>query len=114
MRNSKVIVNLTDLTKTSGLRLLAGRDNGEEAKIHFNLSEGEYSLENTLVIIDEGEVVVSNSYFLGMLEDLFHKYETKVELIKHIEFNQLSITNQKELLRGINRAYSKAINAMSH
>lgn len=104
-------IMIIDLAKyTADRRLLSGRDNGRAVWIQLNQPQFDPSIK--IVIKNDGEAFITNSYFLGMLSDIFRHYTDKKVLLDHIDFKELNDTNQKELLRGINRGFSEAINGM--
>ena len=104
-----MIIDLQIYTKQR--RLLSGRENGIEAYKQLMLEELAHN--GSLEIKNDGSAIITNSYFLGMLSGIFRKFDTKQDLLDHIDYNALSDSNKKELLRAINRGFSKAINAMS-
>ena len=108
-----MVIDFSKVSKSSDLRLLSGRDNGVEARKLFHVTINELTTETIVKITDNKEVVVSNSYFLGLLEDLFRIHTSKEDLLHHIDYKELSHINQKELLRGINRGFASVINALS-
>jgi len=109
MSDNTMIIDLGRFTR--GKKLLSGRDNGKDACELLELSDVASNCK--IVLQNDGDTVITNSYFLGMLSKLFDKYTTKKELLENIDFKQLNDTNQKELLRGINRGFSRAVNAMA-
>lgn len=101
-----------DISKYNhGRRLLSGRDNGHA--LWNALKVTEFNPQSKIVIKNDGQTVITNSYFLGMLSQLFGHYHQKSELLEHIDYHELNKTNQQELLRGINRGFSEAVNAMA-
>lgn len=107
-----VIIDLNKLTSTSGMSLLSGRDNGVKARNLFGLNGSTLNSETIIKVIDNRGTVVSNSYFLGLLEEFFRKHSSKSSLLEHIDYTELSATNQKELIRGINRGYSPTVSSL--
>jgi hypothetical protein len=109
--NTEMILDLSEYTK--GKRLLSGRENGK-ADYEKLVRQPDHAVENCCIIIrNDGGAIITNSYFLGMLTPLFNHFKTKDDLLKHINFEGLNDTNRMELLRGINRGYSKVRNAMA-
>jgi len=107
-----VLIDLQRITKTSSLGLLSGRDNGVAARSLFHVTVEDITSDTLVKIEDNDSVVVSNSYFLGLLEDIFKVHKSKEDLLEHLDYTELSKANQKELLRGINRGFSSIVNAM--
>ncbi|WP_353293524.1 hypothetical protein [Thalassolituus maritimus] len=107
-----MLIDFDRITETSKLGLLSGRDNGVAARKLFHVANGDITPDTRVKIKDNDSVVVSNSYFLGLLEDIFKIHKSKEDLLEHIDYTELSKTNQKELLRGVNRGFSPIINAM--
>ena len=108
-----MIIDLKKLDNVSGLGLLSGRENGIEAKNYYEAQKENITTETVVVVTGDDSFVVSNSYFLGLLEDFFKIHPSKQSLMEHLDYSQLSPINQKELIRGINRGYSSVINAMA-
>lgn len=84
--------------------LLAGRKIGQtvyEEILMNNLSQGE-----TITFQNHERMVISNSFFFGLLSNVKDLYLGKSDMIRCINLLDLSNSNQKELLRGINRVYS--------
>jgi len=101
---AEMYIDFSSLT-AKGSKLLSGKENGRAAYTFFNLSAAD---ENTrLIIKGDDDLVISNSYFLGMFEKIFRIFKTKDELLQHIDFNSLRPTNRDELMRGINRGFQK-------
>ena len=94
-------VNFDTLNKDGSRRLLSGRKNGEAAYDYCGLRN--FDKDGTLVLRSTGGLVVSNSYFLGMLEKVFMLYNDADELQKHIDCTGISELNKEELAIGIKR-----------
>ncbi|EAR62899.1 hypothetical protein [Neptuniibacter caesariensis] len=105
-----MIIDLNTLKK-EGKRLLSGRDNGHQAYELFELAQ--HTSETKLVLKNGSDLVITNSYFLGMLEEIIKKYEVKADLLNHMDYDDVSQNNRKELLRGINRGFSEIVNPIS-
>ena len=110
---NQMLIDFKELSETSNLGLLSGRDNGIKAKTKFSMSEGNITPETQIIIKGGDTFVISNSYFLGLLEDFFKIHKTKKALLEHLDYSALSTINQKELIRGINRGFSSVVNAMA-
>jgi hypothetical protein len=110
MSEKTMIINIQDLAN-GGKKLLSGRENGKSAYTKCKLIN--LDKDGTLILRNDTGVVISNSYFLGMLTDVFVNYDSKKKMLEHIDFKGLSETNRKELVRGINRGFSQAINFMA-
>tara|TARA_B100001113_G_C20682964_1_gene437218 strand:- start:103 stop:450 length:348 start_codon:yes stop_codon:yes gene_type:complete len=111
VNNSSNYIDI-DLGRYAGnRRLLAGRQNGQEA--WGEVSRKGDIVNSVIVLKDGGRAIVTNSYFLGMLSGIFKLYGSKSELLDHIDTGGLTETNKQEFLRAINRGYSPAINPMS-
>ena len=110
MNEEIMIINIQDLA-SGGKQLLSGRENGKLAYKKFNLVNLKKS--GTIILKNDDGVIISNSYFLGMLTAVFKNYDSKKQMLEHIDFKGLSETNKKELVRGINRGFSQAINFMA-
>ena len=109
---SKSNIMIIDLSKTNS-KFLSGRPNGKQAKELFKLVGPDLSTDIVVKFKDDGKLSVSNSYFLGLIEDLLKIHTDKKTLLEHVDFEDLSSSNQKELVRGINRGFSKIINAVA-
>lgn len=97
-------VNL-DRLKRGENSLLSGRKNGEKAYEYFKLND--FTKESVIRLKSSGSVVITNSYFLGMLEAIFKKYDLVDDLYKHLDYSDLSELNKEELIRGIKRGFAK-------
>ncbi|MEQ3692014.1 MAG: hypothetical protein ABNH16_14875 [Thalassolituus sp.] len=112
MVKTVMIIDLKELTNTSGMNLLSGRDNGVKARSMFGLNGSTLDPDTIIKVIDDSSTVISNSYFLGLLEGVFKTHSSKSSLLEHIDYSELSPTNQKELIRGINRGYSPSVSSL--
>ncbi|WP_350262730.1 hypothetical protein AAF463_23920 (plasmid) [Pantoea sp. BJ2] len=73
---SKINIDFNRIAKDQSKRLFAGRANGQEAYKYFNISSFSHESNDRLNLsIPEG-VVVSSSYFLGMLEKVLPKFRS--------------------------------------
>lgn len=107
---NELVIDLSSL-ESEGKRLLSGRENGKKAFELFKLSK--YTNDTRLVLKNGDKLVITNSYFLGMLESIIRKHSVKSELLDHMDYDGISHNNRKELLRGINRGFSEIINPLS-
>ena len=110
---NEMLIDFKRLSDDSNLKLLSGRDNGIKAKDFFNVHQENITSDTVIVVKSGDKLVISNSYFLGLLEDFFRMHNDKRDLLNHLDYSALSTTNQKELIRGINRGFSSVINAMA-
>jgi hypothetical protein len=104
MKNIEIDINKL-LKETPSKKLFTGRSNGEKAYQYFHLETVESDDEIKLIV--PPEVVVSSSYFLGMLERIMRKYE-KIEQFKgKIDSSALKGETLQEFYRAINRGFYK-------
>lgn len=102
---SEKIVNFDKLNNLGTKQLLSGRTNGEAAFSYYKLEA--FTRADILVLKSTGNIVVTHSYFLGMLEGVFNLYEEVDDLHRHIDCTGLSPLNKEELARGIKRGFSR-------
>lgn len=99
------IIDFERLGSKGEKRLLTGRSNGQTAYEFYGLDK--FDASGTLVFKSSEDLVVSNSYFLGMLQEIFIRYQEVNELYKHIDSDGLSLINKDELVRSIRRGFAK-------
>lgn len=49
--------------------------------------------------------IVSNSFYFSFFKKFKDSYKSKANMLEHIAFSNLSIVNQKDLIRGVSRVY---------
>ncbi|RUO44541.1 hypothetical protein CWE23_00395 [Idiomarina aquatica] len=84
-------------------RLFSGRSNGEKAHEFFKLDHADKTDFFELEVPEE--VVVSSSYFLGMLEDIMRKYDSVDELKQHLDSSSLKGDTLAEYKRALKRGF---------
>lgn len=80
MKMSSVIIDFNKLVGDSSKKLFAGRANGQEAYNYFHLQNFGTSSSDRICIRIPDDVVVSSSYFLGMLERIIPKFNKPSDL----------------------------------
>jgi hypothetical protein len=85
--------------------LFSGRTNGEQAYNFFELSGA--SKDDMINISVPEEIIISSSYFLGLLEKVMRKFDDLLEYRKHVNAANLSGQNLKEYERAVTRGFYK-------
>lgn len=106
---SNAIIDFEKLVGNTTKKLFAGRANGQEAYNFFRLNDFGKSNTDRLYIKIPAGVVVSSSYFLGMLEKIIPKYARpsdlfKVTLLDGVEYQEGMLT---EFDRAVKRGLRK-------
>lgn len=84
-------------------RLFSGRSNGEKAHKFFKLDKANKNDFFKLRVPDN--VVISSSYFLGMLEDIMRNYNSLEELKNHVDSSALDGETLMEYNRAVKRGF---------
>ncbi|EIU7558060.1 hypothetical protein L6F17_003202 [Providencia rettgeri] len=83
---AEIIINFNELI-LGEKKLFAGRANGRKACEKFNVQSFKPYTNDILSFKLPMNIVVSSSYFLGMLENVISKYDSPSELFKQIIIN---------------------------
>lgn len=104
MNMANIIVNFNELAR-DGKRLFAGRANGKMAYEKFNVGNFRPNTEDVLSFQIPDDIVVSSSYFLGMLETILPQFKTPSELFKQVKVNDQIYSDGRfvELERAVKR-----------
>lgn len=78
MNMPKITVDFSRLVSKSNKTLFAGRANGQEAYLFFKINT--FNKGDTIELDVPSEVIVSSSYFLGMLEKILPLFKNTSEL----------------------------------
>jgi hypothetical protein len=98
------LVDIKDLVaKAPNKKLFTGRSNGEKAFQYFKLYN--FSNDERVVLKIPTNIVISSSYFLGLLENIMFKYQDLNEFKKHIDDSELSDANLREFNRAVKRGF---------
>jgi hypothetical protein len=79
MKMSDIIIDFNKLVKDSNKKLFAGRSNGRQAFSFFGIDSFCASSDDRLRLSIPKGIVVSSSYFLGMLETILPKFSSPSE-----------------------------------
>lgn len=79
MKMSKISIDFNKIANEQSKRLFAGRANGQEAYKYFNISSFNPEKDDRLDLSVPDGIVVSSSYFLGMLEKVLPKFSSPKE-----------------------------------
>lgn len=74
-----IIIDFNKLVKDSNKKLFAGRSNGRQAFNFFGVDNFSVSSNDRLCLSIPGDIVISSSYFLGMLETILPKFTSPSE-----------------------------------
>lgn len=73
---SKINIDFSKLSSKQNKMLFAGRANGQEAFRYFKIDSFRKEDQDSINLSIPDGVVVSSSYFLGMLENILPKFST--------------------------------------
>lgn len=76
MQMSKIDIDFRKIAKDQSKRLFAGRANGQEAYDFFEIARFEADGNDRINLSIPEDVVISSSYFLGMLEKILPKFKS--------------------------------------
>ncbi|MBT1814147.1 hypothetical protein QVH37_14485 [Enterobacter pseudoroggenkampii] len=79
MKMSDITIDFNRLVKDSNKKLFAGRANGRQAYDYFHMNNFCASGNDRLYLSIPKGIVVSSSYFLGMLETILPKFTSPSE-----------------------------------
>lgn len=82
MNMSNVTIDFNKLVGSTTKKLFAGRANGQEAYNYFKLKQFKTDGHDLIYIVMPDNIVVSSSYFLGMLEKIMPNYSKPSDLFK--------------------------------
>lgn len=96
----KIIIDFNKISGETGKRLFAGRENGKQGQILFGLN----SIEKDVIFdirIGAG-IVVSSSYYFGLLKEHAIIFDNSTEFLKAVYLNGEKY--QKSILPELDRA----------
>jgi hypothetical protein len=76
MTMSDIIIDFNKLVKDSNKKLFAGRSNGQQAFSFFGIDRFHAPSNDRLYLSIPTGIVISSSYFLGMLEKILPKFSS--------------------------------------
>lgn len=82
MKMSNVTIDFNKLVSGTEKKLFAGRANGQHAYDFFKVKSFDVNNDDKLYLSIPKGVVVSSSYFLGMLETILPKFSTPKDFYK--------------------------------
>lgn len=110
MNMANVTVDFNYLAK-DGKKLFAGRANGKMAYEKFNVDAFRPNTEDVLYFKIPDDVVVSSSYFLGLLEVILPKFKAPSDLFKQVKVNDKDYSEGEftELERAVKRGLHRNV-----
>lgn len=84
MNMSDIKVDFEKLVSQNNKKLFAGRANGQHAYSYFHMDK--FSKGDTIEIKIPKDVIVSSSYYLGMLEKILPLFKSTSELYESTRF----------------------------
>jgi hypothetical protein len=84
-------------------KLLTGRSNGQRARSRYGIEIAE-----KYIITADPELLVTSSYFLGLLGVELSKFGTPREALEHLDLRGLSTQSQEECIKAVKRGLSKS------
>ncbi|MDD9211298.1 hypothetical protein [Aeromonas dhakensis] len=105
---SDITIDFNRLVKSNNKKLFAGRSNGREAFSFFGMDKFCPSQNDKLRMTIPNGIVISSSYFLGMLENILPKYSSPSEFYKKM------ILDGKEYKEGMLSELDRAVRRGLH
>lgn len=109
MNMSKIDIDFKKIAKNQSKKLFAGRANGQEAYEFFQINRFEADGSDRINLSIPEDIVVSSSYFLGMLEKILPKFRSPKEFyaITWVDGKQYNEGMLSELERAVKRGLHK-------
>ncbi|NCF07966.1 hypothetical protein [Kosakonia sp. MH5] len=107
MNMAKIVIDFNRLLKGTNKKLFAGRENGKQAYEYFKISDFEPDSDDFLELSIPKDIVVSSSYYLGMLEKLLPKFSSPKEFYKKTIFEGKEY--QEGMLTELDRAVRRGL-----
>ncbi len=109
MKMSDIIIDFNKLVKDSNKKLFAGRSNGRQAFSFFGINSFRASHDDRLCLSIPKGIVISSSYFLGMLETILPKFSSPSEFYSRmiIDGHEYKEGMLSELDRAVRRGLHK-------
>ncbi|WP_109397206.1 hypothetical protein [Proteus faecis] len=109
MKMSDIIIDFNKLVKNSNKKLFAGRSNGREAFNFFGVNNFKSPQYDKFYLSIPKGIVISSSYFLGMLETILPNYSSPSEFYSKIflDGNEYKEGMLSELDRAVRRGLHK-------
>lgn len=106
---ANVIIDLNKFAKEQSKTLFAGRANGQRAAEQFRVNEFDKGNDDIISFKIESGIVVSSSYYLGMLESILPEFSSSKEFYEYVQVDgkKYEIGMMKELERAIERGLYK-------
>ncbi|WNP29090.1 hypothetical protein RN616_11140 [Morganella morganii] len=106
---ANIIIDLNKFVNAQSKTLFAGRANGQRAAEQFRVSEFDKESGDTITFKIASGIVVSSSYYLGMLESILPKFSSSKEFYAHVQVDgkKYELGMMKELERAIERGLYK-------
>ena len=107
MKMANIYIDFNKLVKDGGKILFAGRDNGRKAYSFFGIDRFTLDNNDRIFLSIPNGVVVSSSYFLGMLENILPLFSSPNEFYSR---TSLDGVNYKEgMLSELDRAVRRGL-----
>lgn len=107
MTMADIIIDFNELVRSQHKTLFAGRANGRKASELFGVDKFDRENKDILKFEIPKDIVVSSSYFLGMLENILPKFTS---LTDFYTFARLGNENYKEgMLKELDRALERGL-----
>lgn len=111
MKMTDIIIDFNKLVKDSNKKLFAGRSNGRHAYDYFNIENFCVASNDRLHLSMPKGIVVSSSYFLGMLETILPKFTSPSEFYSRtmLDGHEYKEGMLSELDRAVRRGLHKNV-----
>lgn len=102
-------IDFNELVSSSKKTLFAGRANGRKAFQHFQLKDYDVKSNDILHFEIPDDIVISSSYFLGMLENILPEFDRTEDFYSHSRYQGkvCEAGMLKELDRAVERGLYK-------
>ena len=108
MKMADITIDFNKLVKDSNKKLFAGRSNGRQAYDYFNIGKFCTISNDRLYLLIPKGIVVSSSYFLGMLETVLPKFSSPSE------FYSRTVLDGREYKEGMLSELDRAVRRGLH
>ncbi|CAI1578952.1 Uncharacterised protein [Serratia proteamaculans] len=105
MNMSEIKIDFEKLVSQNSKRLFAGRANGQQAYVYFNINN--FSKGDVLELNVPQEVIVSSSYYLGMLEKILPLFNNTTEFYKSTKYK--GVEYKEGMLEEFDRAVKRGL-----
>lgn len=107
MTMADILIDFNTLVKSQHKTLFAGRANGRKASELFGVDRFDYANNDVLNFEVPADIVVSSSYFLGMLENILPKFTSIPEFYSKTKLG--GVDYKEGMLKELDRALERGL-----